>query len=1414
MEGKNNASLHGISYQLKLGLVVLLRLYKMHKTDVQFDFELTFEDPAAGKFDDVLVRYNSWKNTQAGIACIQTKHRQHTSIDGSENEQQKSKTYETISDADLLSTKKKGQFSISMYFESFLDIHKPESEETQKYIICTNKTLDKRVSSLTRANLEDSCIPSFMRDINATFYQFDCAKKVENLDEILKGVAISKGYTEESSVSIIREFYDNFLLACGSVNETMLYGIVMKLLMQLVDFQHITTYEKFHVCMFEAINRGPKSLKPSDVDEMFKLSESGYLLEYFRISTMKHVESLRVKYFDPELNSTVLEETNLFKFLKTKTSGTHWYYSSCGTDVSILVIEQIANLADYEMVLFDSSSHKESDGLKDLCAAISASRNHFVNEVNNFPRKLITITTQGKTYNTDEYTELAAEYGMKFIIVEHITKDEKTIDDKTFDSFCVGDLTEDTRNELFVKCVNRFTTSVSLRKIIKLCDPLSFVYDLLEMNEVRSKSLHETRYEEIHKWYVGRRCSLYVEDSKHNDRVHFYGIGIDDVKNVAHSDHYGDVIDDGDDLINGLMNDNYSKTVNIFLNDAGLGKSTYFTKLSWRLSTISESSFVIRLNALMYSTDFKRLRETDIDHLETTDVIRKLFYFIHLQLFVHDGLKQSDSDIEKRRLEAQRSANLLTYSNGKVVVNEHKAKELNLTPNQLFELRLFEEKMNENLVILLLDGFDEIAPDYKQVVLKCFSMFAKLKGIRHFYLSSRPYHFISELKEAFPGCRMYQLLPFTKVDYKIALKNYILDKAVDCTEEKQNYILNIILESFESLPTQLLEVPLFARMTFEIRFPDIQEAVLSGKVKTMTQYKTLNILQLIEAFVEKKVQRRYLEKRGIPLSDLDKPGEIERFQHSLIETKHQHALLALFAIFNQEDRRRLLNGNEEREAIAYMERIKAASEKTGIISGVQDDIPQFILRILAEYFVALWLYENKDREENVKYFRSKSFWTREAYNIRDFFDRMILRESTGCEFHQQILSRAKLPYDWMQKYFSLLPKKDAVGRLPLHMAVVRDIDDSKMKDMLGLMSLDLINTRDELCQWSALDYAFLTKNERVVEMLLGRDAAVNLDTLLHQICANNLRYLLSTALDYGEWLKSNESTEPMANQLQSQVVEYLFKERQLDYNLPYRELVLKKIEYLNENENKFLNLILEHKPLEIITYLIGECELNLLSQANVTALFICALVFSIECRRTRNFKIVFEELCKKLNNPVLHDENTDVNACPLVESYIKYIGNIELKSLNECCVQHTEHDEISLPEFAEQEILHEGLSNHFIEALLVQAVYYGAAEILHYFVQKVNMTITNKLIVKILKLLPKHENYHHKTSIPAFNYLLDNTIDLNSVDEGGRNILHITAQTGCLYMLQCLIVKEFDSILNNARKGWNVLYYTSYNDDV
>uniref|UniRef100_A0A182NYV9 Uncharacterized protein n=1 Tax=Anopheles dirus TaxID=7168 RepID=A0A182NYV9_9DIPT len=302
------------------------------------------------------------------------------------------------------------------------------------------------------------------------------------------------------------------------------------------------------------------------------------------------------------------------------------------------------------MILVDLSSYQLNEMTKELCNAVSTISKHGSNKSD----MIITIITQEEM--SQELTELPETYGMKLVIVQHVKKDAASyrgagIVAGCVDSFCVEMLTEDTRTRIIKKCVNLFGTSVALGKIIEQTDPLSYLLDLIQMNEQESKSLHKTKYEEINQWYVDRRFVSYNQGKS----VYF---------------------DDNDNLP-GLTHGATSSKVNIILNDAGFGKSSFFTKLSWRLSSIIHSSFVIRLNAIEYSTYFKQLMNIDVYKLDALSVLKILYRFIYLALLVHDGTKQTDADIQNRRKEADESSKLLILSNARLVVDDDTAKAMN-----------------------------------------------------------------------------------------------------------------------------------------------------------------------------------------------------------------------------------------------------------------------------------------------------------------------------------------------------------------------------------------------------------------------------------------------------------------------------------------------------------------------------------------------------------------------------------------------------------------------------------------------------------------------------------------------------------------------------------------------------------------
>uniref|UniRef100_A0A182IHL8 NACHT domain-containing protein n=1 Tax=Anopheles arabiensis TaxID=7173 RepID=A0A182IHL8_ANOAR len=132
--------------------------------------------------------------------------------------------------------------------------------------------------------------------------------------------------------------------------------------------------------------------------------------------------------------------------------------------------------------------------------------------------------------------------------------------------------------------------------------------------------------------------------------------------------------------------------------------------------------------------------------MDDTTLIRILFRLFHLTLFTTTANIQSVKNIRKQ---SEQMENLLTVSKGNVVLDNDIANTLPLAIEQMLQLRLFKEKLNAKQFIILFDGFDEIAPTYKEFVMAYLGKLATFSGIKELYLSSRPYNFMDDLKKTF-----------------------------------------------------------------------------------------------------------------------------------------------------------------------------------------------------------------------------------------------------------------------------------------------------------------------------------------------------------------------------------------------------------------------------------------------------------------------------------------------------------------------------------------------------------------------------------------------------------------------------------------------------------------------------------------
>ncbi|KFB49832.1 hypothetical protein ZHAS_00017853 [Anopheles sinensis] len=151
----------GISYQQKLAIVILCHVAKQMEDDKKFDFTITSEDPEAGKFDDIAVRFNF--GGRSSRLFIQAKHKEDET--------------KTITWADLKSVDKNAPFSVCKYLNSFLQQKWDTDEEPPILALCTTIGLAEDVKkSAEPYTSPESIVNSIFNSVANEIYNIDIDK--------------------------------------------------------------------------------------------------------------------------------------------------------------------------------------------------------------------------------------------------------------------------------------------------------------------------------------------------------------------------------------------------------------------------------------------------------------------------------------------------------------------------------------------------------------------------------------------------------------------------------------------------------------------------------------------------------------------------------------------------------------------------------------------------------------------------------------------------------------------------------------------------------------------------------------------------------------------------------------------------------------------------------------------------------------------------------------------------------------------------------------------------------------------------------------------------------------------------------------------------------------------------------------
>jgi len=416
--------------------------------------------------------------------------------------------------------------------------------------------------------------------------------------------------------------------------------------------------------------------------------------------------------------------------------------------------------------------------------------------------------------------------------------------------------------------------------------------------------------------------------------------------------------DDSDKLLEQAQH----QRVMLISDTAGMGKSTVLTHLSKQIKQNFPAKWVVGINLNDHTDALKTLKEEQIDKEKAIEFVSE--------------------------------------------------KVLKLTPG--LELELFkqccEQKQKVGIVIML-DGFDEISPLYKQTVLALLQALRQT-AVEQLWVTTRP-HLRNELEDKLQQLS-YTLGPFSEENQIELLTKFwslkawfteMNDKQKEESKKKiEIYATKLIKNLGNSISDKDREftcVPLHIRMLAEAFDEEVMTFCQSAESTTELVFQ-LDLLGLYGRFIEKKYDIYHEEELQVPVSNV---VGTEQRETDLNNMREDHQLLALKVLFTAEQVA-LSRDNDQRIFSA------GKLSRIGIVKVSHDGKLQFSHRNFAEFYVADCLVnrltEGNNTSEQIQVSILKDIFLREEYQmIRAFIDGLLSR----CKLSKQMFKQYRTRID-------------------------------------------------------------------------------------------------------------------------------------------------------------------------------------------------------------------------------------------------------------------------------------------------------------------------------------------------------------------------------------------------------------------
>jgi len=275
-------------------------------------------------------------------------------------------------------------------------------------------------------------------------------------------------------------------------------------------------------------------------------------------------------------------------------------------------------------------------------------------------------------------------------------------------------------------------------------------------------------------------------------------------------------------------------------------------------------------------------------------------------------------------------------------------------------------------IALLFDGFDEISPTYKEIVLKLVTAIREHTKFQKIIITTRP-HVQKEL-EVRLNIFSSQMKPLSELEQLDCLEK-IWAQYFETADEKDQgnqykrlkthvkSVMEKLSFSLADRDTELTGVPLqisliaeaFGTNSGKEGWEGCQEYLLSTDDRPPKLPEKFDLVGLYDLFVERKFFDIYCKDKLKRDSSIC--GNKEEQEKAFHEFILEHQILAVSRIF-PEDVKKLLSKDEQGKIEPLKKAIDEGTERRGIINQIINDEPHFVHLTFAEYFAAKYLFQN------------------------------------------------------------------------------------------------------------------------------------------------------------------------------------------------------------------------------------------------------------------------------------------------------------------------------------------------------------------------------------------------------------------------------------------------------------------------